>query len=180
MLLVGIVVYLVALNKKKFIALILLLAMLSVFMLPKSFQTEGTNFLRAASSEARISTTREVLKVIKESPVYGVGFNAYRYAENRLGLIGGPNWQVSHGGAGTDNSFLFILATTGVVGLIAYLYLLSKIIGLGILNRKKSKYAVILVSSLLGLIVSSLFINSLFYVLILEWIWIMAGFTENS
>jgi O-antigen ligase len=180
MLLVSIVVYLYFINKKKFIVLILLLILSSVFILPKSFKTEGTNFLRATSSEARISTVREAVTVIQKNPLYGVGFNAYRYAENRLGLIGGAKWEVSHGGAGTDNSFLFVLATTGIIGLAAYLWLIYKIFALGLTNIRKNKLAVVLLSSLAGLIFSSLFINSLFYVLILEWIWIMAAFTESN
>jgi O-antigen ligase len=181
MLIVSVVVYLYLINKKKFIVLILFLVLLSVFILPKSFQTEGTNFLRATSSEARVQTLQESLKVIQKSPVYGIGFNAYRYSENQLGLISGPNWEVSHGGAGSDNSFLFVLATTGVIGFIAYLYLLFKIFSLRNNNLKGgNQFRIVLISSLAGLIVNSLFINSLFYVFILEWIWILAAFTESN
>ena len=179
MLLVGIVTYLYLIRKKKFIALALVVALLSIFILPKSFQTEGTNFLRAASSEARVQTAKEALGVIQKSPLYGVGFNAYRYAMNKQGYDG-LNWQVSHGGAGTDNSFLFVLATTGVIGLAAYAWLLYKIFLSGHIKIKKNKLSVVLLSVLVGLIFNSFFVNSLFYVLILEWIWILAAFTENS
>lgn len=179
MLIVGVIAYLYLINKKKFILLILLGIILSIFILPKSFQTEGTNFLRATSSESRVTTAREALTVIQESPIYGVGFNAYRYARNQQGL-NGPNWEISHGAAGTDNSFLFVLATTGIIGLAAFLWLIYKVFVLGIINIKKNKFSIVLLSLVAGLIFNSLFINSFFYVLILEWVWIFAALTENS
>jgi O-antigen ligase len=177
---VTVVSFLVLYKQKKLIAFALVLIVLLIFILPKSFTTEGTNFLREVSSNARIKTAQEALTVIQKSPLYGVGFNAYRYAGNRLGVVTGSNWQASHGGAGTDNSFLFVLATTGIIGLIAYVYLVCKMIALGLKNKYKSKYAIIFVSLFLGLIINSLFINSLFYVFILEWIWILASLTERS
>lgn len=179
MLIVSVVAYLYLINKKRFVVFILLGILLSIFILPKSFQTEGTNFLRSASSKARVEGVKEALMVIQKNPIYGVGFNAYRYARNQQGLSG-PNWQISHGAAGTDNSFLFVLATTGVIGFAVFLWLLYKIFSLGLINIKKNKLSVVLLSLIAGLIFNSLFINSLFYVLILEWVWIMSALTENS
>jgi len=176
---VGVVTYLALKNKKKLIVVALVGMILLIFLLPKSFQTEGTNFLRITSSNSRIDSASEAIKIFSKSPIYGVGFNAYRYAQNKLGM-NNSIWQVTHSGAGTDNCFLFVLATTGIVGFIAYLYLLFKIMRLGILKRNKNKYAIALVSSLTGLVVGSIFVNSLFYVFILEWIWIIAALTESS
>jgi len=179
MLAVSTVIYLYLINKKKFILLILLGIFLSIFILPKSFQTEGTNFLRAASSESRVQTAKEAISVIEKNPIYGVGFNAYRYARNQQGM-NGANWEVSHGAAGTDDSFLFVLATTGAIGLVSFAWLIYKIFKLGKINLKKNKLAVVLLSIITGLIFNSIFVNSFFYVLILEWIWIMTAFTESS
>jgi O-antigen ligase len=179
MLIISLVTYLYLINKKRFIIAIAAGALLLVLILPKSFQTEGTNFLRATSSEARVRTTQEALNVFEKNPLFGVGFNAYRYARNEQGL-NGPGWEISHGGAGTDNSFLFVLATTGAVGFAVYLFLLYKIFLVSRRNLKKNKYALIVLSLLPGLIINSFFINSLFYVLILEWVWILVSFTESS
>ena len=179
MLVVSVVVYLYLINKKKFILLILLGIFLSIFILPKSFQTEGTNFLRATSSESRVSTAKEALGIIQRNPLYGVGFNAFRYDRNQQGMTG-PNWELSHGAAGTVNSFRFVIATTGVVGLIAFLWLIYKILFLGRINLKQNKLSIVLISLIVGLIFNSIFVNSFFYVLILEWVWIIAGLTENS
>jgi O-antigen ligase len=176
---IGVVTYLLIVGKKKLISISIIIMILIIFLLPKSFTTEGTNILRATSSGSRIITALETLNVIKQSPLYGVGFNAYRYAMNKMGH-NDLNWQKTHAGAGTDNSFLFVLATTGIIGFAAFTYLLFKILRLGFTKRKKNTYAVVLLSALIGLMVGSIFVNSLFYVFILEWIWILAAFTEGN
>lgn len=178
---VAIVLYLTLINKKRLIAISIFFMILFVFAAPKSFQTEGTNLFRTVSTEARLQSAKQGLTIFGKNPVLGVGFNAYRYALNRYEGLNTKYWQTTHSGAGTDNSFIFVLATTGVFGLLAYLYLLYKIFQLGINNIKKNKYyAILLIVSVVGVIVDSMFINSLFYVFIMEWLWILAGLTENS
>ncbi len=179
MLIVSVVTFLVLISQKKLIAVSVVVLVLLIFLAPKSFKTEGTNFLRIASSEARLESVQVAYNIFQKNPVFGVGFNAYRYAQNKEGL-NNASWQVTHSGAGTDNSFLFVLATTGIIGFVSYLYLLFKIFYLAKINLKKNMYSVILFSSLSGLLINSLFINSLFYVFILEWVWILASLTENN
>ena len=72
------------------------------------------------------------------------------------------------------------MATAGIPGFIAYLYLLFKMFKLGFINLKKNDMAIVLVVSLAGLIVNSLFINSLIYSFIMAWIFLIAGLTENK
>ncbi len=55
-----------------------------------------------------------------------MGFNSYRYAQEHF-IPNGNSIEKSHAGAGTSNSYLFILATTGIVGLAAFIYFGSKI-----------------------------------------------------
>ncbi len=179
-LIVAVTTYLILSGKKRLIFVVLGLLVLIIFLAPKSFKTEGTNFLRINSSTARVSSIEQGIQIFKKSPVLGVGFNAYRYAQNKYSGLNNSYWQITHSGAGTDNSFIFLLATTGIVGLASFLYLLYKIFALSGRNIEKNKYGVVLFSSLLGLIAGSIFINSLFYVLLLEWVWILAGLTENS
>lgn len=180
MLLIATAVFLALNNKAKYIFLAAGLLVLIIFLAPKSFKTEGTNFLRITSSTARINSIEQGIKIFQQSPIFGVGFNAYRYAQNKYSNLNNEYWQVTHSGAGTDNSFLFILATTGVVGFCSYIYLLFNIFVLSHKNIKKNKYAAVLFSSLVGLVIGSFFINGFFYVLLLEWVWILAGLTENS
>ncbi len=169
--------YLILLNKKKLIIISTIVLFLLIFISPRAFQTEGTNLLRIVSTTERIQSVQIVTKVISANPLFGVGFNAYRYAQNKLGLDN-VYWQVTHAGAGTDASLLFVIATTGFIGLLAFLYLIYKLLYLAKLNLNKN--GIILFSVLVGLLANSLFINSFFFVFILEWIWILSGVTENS
>lgn len=160
------------LKKRILIAcLYLSLFIIAIFILPRSFQTEGTNLLRSVSSLARIGSSQNAIIIFKDNPILGVGFNAYRYAQKKYGFIKGEDWEKSHAGAGTDNSFLFILATTGVLGIASYIYLLRSILK----NRNK-----VLIASLFALFINAFFINSLFFPFIMEWIWILAAVTENK
>lgn len=180
MLLISILVFLLLKNKKKLVFISISLLILIVFIAPKSFKTEGTNLLRVNSSTARVESLEQAIEIFTKHPLLGVGFNAYRYAQNKYVGLNTTYWQTTHSGAGTDNSFVFVLATTGLIGFGAYLYLIYKIFKLAKLRIKKSVYAPILIASLSGLMVSSLFINGLFYVFLLEWIWIFTGLTESS
>ena len=179
MLAISLSVFLFLIKKWKLIAFALIGLLLIVFIIPKSFQTEGTNLLRTFSSEQRIESSQVALKIFQSSPLFGVGFNSYRYAQNKIGL-NNQIWQTTHSGAGTDNSFLFVLATTGIIGLVSYLYLISRIASFAKDNLKNNVFSLILLSSLAGLIFNSFFINSLFYVFILEWIWIEVSLIENK
>ena len=180
MLFISIITFLILNKKSQFIFIVVLILSLMVFISPKSFKTEGTNLLRTVSSEARITSMKYGLYIFEKNPIFGVGFNAYRYAQNKYLGLNNIYWQTTHAGAGTDNSFIFVLATTGVIGFTAYLYLILNILNLSKINLTKNRYAAVLFSSLFGLLISSIFINSFFYVFILEWIFILAALTENN
>ncbi len=179
MLIVSLASFLFLIGKRKIIMVSILALILIIFFIPKSFKTEGTNFLRTASSEARISSVQIAFKIFQTSPVYGIGFNAYRYAQNKYGLDNN-GWMVTHSGAGTDNSFIFVLATTGIIGFASFIYLVISVFMLAKKNLKNNFLSLVLFSSFAGLAVNSLFINSLFYVFILEWIWIVGGLIESN
>src|SRR3989344_764097 len=167
MLIAGSFVYLILNTRKSFAILTVVVFLLITVLLPKAYKTEGTNFLRIASSEARIESAKQAIEIFKQDPFFGVGFNAYRYAKNRYGFQ--PSMlEESHADAGTDNSFLFLLATTGIIGFIAYLYMWFKILRVNV----KSK---IIIASVSALFVDSLFINSLFYSFLMFWIWTLIG-----
>lgn len=177
MLFISLTAYLYLIRKKKMIVVSMIFLILLIFISPKAFQTEGTNLLRTVSSGERISSLEVAIKIIKDNPVFGVGFDAYRYAQNKIGL-NNIYWQTTHSGAGTDTSLIFVIATTGFIGFAFFLYLIYKMFYLA--GKNLNKNGIILFSILLGLIAGSLFVNSLFFVFILEWVWIICGITENS
>lgn len=166
------VIFLSTLNKRKIFGLLVV----TVFVLSVSIasvmvlKSEGTNLLRKASSEARIESMNKAIKIIKDYPIFGVGFNSYRYAQQDYGFINESKMLV-HSAAGTDNSFLFILATSGVVGSLAFIYLYYKVF---MINSNLLKV------SLISLFVNSLFVNSLFFPPIMIWMWILIALRENN
>lgn len=182
MLLVSTIIFSILTSKLKWIFGVILISAFFIAISSKNFNIENINLFRIASTEARIDSAKIAIQIIKENYILGVGFNTYRYAQIKYGFRSQVDSNISHADAGTDNSFLFILATTGIVGLIFYLNLLWKIIKISYLNYKQYKnqdfqkyIAVAIISSMGGIMVNSLFINSLFYFGMLIWLWILLG-----
>ncbi len=182
-LIVSAFVFLSLMKMKKLILVFVFIIFAMLVLSPDAFIRENTNFFRTASSGARLESINYSIEIFKSSPVYGIGFNAYRYSLYQHGFISGKLWEVSHGGSAPDNSFLFVLATTGVVGFAGFLYLLYsmfKRVCEQISSNKKEIMSVVFIASLSGVLASSFFINSFFYSFILAWIWLLAAVTENS
>lgn len=153
----------------RFFLTVILLGVVTLLILPRP-AGEGGKLGRRYTIEARIVNWQNTLTVARDHSLFGVGFNAYRYAQRDYGFLEKEKWQATHAGAGADSSLLFILATTGIFGLIAYLWLWWKII--------QTKNLVILASAA-ALLVHSLFLNSLFYPWIMAWMWVLLGSLKN-
>ncbi len=154
--------YIARLNRSlKFFTLILLLFTLTIFWLPRSPDGEGVKLERINSIQARIDSWRHGLIIWRDHPMFGVGFNVYRYAQKEYNFITAKSWQQTHAGAGVDSSLLFVAATTGIIGLAAYLYYL---------NFLFSFSSPLLRASLLAALFHSLFLNSLFYPFVFVWL----------
>lgn len=177
MLFVSITIFLMQIKKTRLLFGIFVLSIIFLGIVSRSLQSEGTNLLRTASNESRIEGALRATTIFLDNPLFGVGFNAYRYAQEKYGFTKKSQYQ-NHAGAGTDNSFLFVLATTGIVGFGTYMYLLRAIL----LQARSSNNVMskILFCSILGLFVSSFFINSLFYPFVMAWVWILVGVTEQK
>ena len=118
------------------------------------------------------------ITIFKDHPLIGVGFNSYRYAQYRYNYER-PSTPNVHDASGTDNSFVFILATTGIIGFVVYMNLWFQLIKKAV--AAKNRYSLIFLSSVVGLFVNSLFINSLFYAEIMVWMWFIASYIfEND
>jgi hypothetical protein len=179
MLFVGLFTFLLLIGKKKWIFIVFGITVGIFILASRFFYIENINPLRVTSSIARIESAANALHIISRDPIFGVGFNAYRYAQYDYGFRSRETEYPSHADSSTDNSFLFVFATTGIVGLAAFLYLLSRIYALGIRQHDRV-FGKILVASLIGLCVNSIFINSLFYPLLLYWLVVLAGITDYT
>lgn len=132
---------------------------------------------RTASTQARFVSWERSLIIIKGHPIFGIGFNTYRFERERLGFKSDEFWPTDHAGAGTDSSLLFVWATTGIFGLAAYLWLWWKIIK-SVTRRQSSVVSIVILASISALFIHSFFVNSLFYPWVMEWMWILAGISS--
>jgi putative inorganic carbon (hco3(-)) transporter len=178
-LIVSVFLFLILVKKiRNFLPFLILLAVI-IFSSPKIFQTEGTNFFRSASTMERAKSINIAKEIFIKNPIIGVGFDTYRYAQFKYGFLKGDKWIVTHSGSGADNSYLLVLATTGIIGFVSYLILLRQMYLVGY-DSKAKRFKIVFVSSLTGVLVSALFINSLFYPPIMLWLWVILGITENN
>lgn len=134
---------------------------ITIPILPKS-SGEGTKLDRENSILARLNNWKQTISVWQENPLFGVGFNTYKYVSNTS-----PE---SHSG-GADSSLLLVLATTGMIGILAYLYLLKTSWDMGDYLYK---------ASLAGVLVHSMFNNTLFYPWVMEWLWILLALKPTA
>lgn len=161
-------------GKQKLIGMLLLIFIAGevlLFLIP--LRSEGTNLFRATSTWARLSSSKTAVEIFKRSPILGVGFDAYEFTAQKNNPMNSK--YVNHASSGTDNSFLFVLATTGITGLIVFLYFWQKALSL---NRKSYLWPA-LASSFLVLLVSSMFVNSFFYSFNMIWMWILLALAEE-
>ena len=153
MLIIGIATFLIFKRKPIYIFGLVFLFVILTFFLPKAYKTEGTNFFRTVSSEARLDSARLAFTIFKDNPILGVGFNSYKFSRQRYGSRASD---VSHADATTDNSFLFVLVTTGIIGFLIYVNIWIKLLKLNIKSA-------LFISSTVAIFAGSLFVNSLFY-----------------
>lgn len=147
----------------KFFAKILLLFTLTIFLLPRAPDGEGVKLERTSSIQARIDNWKNSITIFADHPFTGVGFNTYRYAQKQYGFLTESKWLKSHAGAGADSSLLFVAATTGIPGLLVYLWYLRRLFLLSTMNYQ-------LKATLVAVLVHSLFLNSLFYPFVMVWL----------
>lgn len=136
-------------------------------------RAEGNDLLRRVSTEARIGNATNALTIFMDNPLVGIGFNAYRYAQYRHGFMKGSPTQEDHGASGADNSFLFVLATSGIVGFAAFLYYWWAQIQ--ILLQKKQLLAL---ATLVAWMVGSCFIDGMFYPSLMVWVLVLIGISQ--
>lgn len=142
-------------NLKLFIFSICLL-IFTIIILPRP-AGEGVKLERTYSVFARLENWKQAVSIGLKSPVIGIGFNTYRYAQKDADYLSG-NWRESHAGAGSDSSTLFVFATTGLLGLTVYFLWYRSLF----LNGSQFFKVILIV-----LFIHSWFLNSLFYVPIL-------------
>lgn len=147
--------------------------LLAVILVPRP-GGETLRLDRWASTGARIGNWQESVRFFEESPLFGLGFNTLRFVE-RTNVIFDPN---SHAAGGLDNSFLYVLVTSGVVGASVYGYLLYQLTKLSkkLIDTKKTFwYGAGYLAILVSIGVDSMFINSQFYPWVMVYVFVLTG-----
>jgi len=173
-LLAGLAVWIV--SRRKWNIVWIAAVLLGVFIAMPKPGGDTLRIFRPESTMARIGGWQESVQLIASSPVVGHGFYALRQGSGQA-----LDFTLTRANAYLDNSLLFVFATTGIIGLASYLWLLRSIErGMERVSEKPLKHLrVVGLMSLAGLIVHSMFVNSLFYAWVMQWVWILAGISES-
>ena len=152
-------------KKKYFLILgMTIIITIGAFLLPRP-GCEGVKLERIFSIEKRINSMKEGVKIFLDHPTLGVGFNTLRFAKREYGYIS-SDWQNNHAAAGVENSFIFLAATTGILGFVIYLwFLIEFFLKVSLLGK------IVLVA----IVTHSIFLNSLFFPPVMIWFWVICG-----
>lgn len=173
---IGGCIYILLMKKWKLLLAIAIFG-LGIFLVP-ALGGISTSAFRMWSVTARITNWQEGIQLFLQSPIIGYGFDMLR-AVPRASAVSAYGY-VSNSAGGLDNSLLFILATTGVLGFGAFAYLWTQIVKVGLRLQKLENVKTVYFASLGALFVHSLFVNSMFYPLIFVWFWIFIGTIEEK
>ncbi len=143
------VVELYLIKKNIVYGLIVALAIVGIlFLLPKK-SGEGVNLLRTSSITSRVTDLQQGWQIAVKNPILGIGYNHIRPEKGAAAE--------DHAGSGFHSSFLIVLVTSGVAGLLSFLYVLYE---LGRINR-------VAMHSIIFLSIMSLFDNVLLHPFVL-------------
>jgi len=152
----GLLIILV-LHKKTKLLLILAILGFSIFLAPKPFG-EGVNLWRTYSIQSRIDSWQNGLSLFAQRPILGWGYNTLR---NSVG-----------GRLSTDNTFILLLATTGILGFVTFFLFLKTVF----LQQKNSPTLAVIIT----IIFHSFFNNSLFFIWIFAFFWVYLGLLDKD
>lgn len=134
-----------------------------------------------ATARLRIKSWEQTWELIGKRPFLGSGYNTLRYVNYNEGYVADPK---IHSASGSDSSLLTVLATTGAIGLIPFLWFYLSLLASSFKGwrAKKSPFSsgisLGLFAGLISLLVHSLFVNSLFFPQILIPVAVMIGVVE--
>ena len=151
---VGLVAVCYIKKKLKPIVMILMMFFLAIPFLPRE-KGEGVKLERTKSAILKIENYKKTINIIKNAPLFGVGFNNICWARETAYF----DDISSHACSGADSSILFVFATTGIVGLFIFINLLKY----AYTNTTYDYYGNLYKIFFIMILVHSLFSNSMFY-----------------
>ncbi len=152
--------------------------LLSFFTIPQVKNRVIGAFTLDDTSQARIISWKNAVTVIKHQPLFGVGFNNYRFAQEKYQLYADPNQVELHSSSGSDSSILLVAATTGLIGLFLFLSFLGSLLLKSLKKSSKEPVKLIFLTVLISLMIHSQFVNSFFFPQISVLFWVLFGLSQ--
>lgn len=151
----------------------IVIAVLSIAFMPLGSLSSP---MRVVSALARVENFSQGLNMFRSSPVFGVGwFMMPGFDQNSL--------ETTRAYARLDNSFLFVLTSTGIVGFTAFLWFLSSI-GARIKSTMRRvnthSYGLFIGFEIATLLIHTQFENIFFSAWGLLWLWVSVGMLVDS
>ena len=167
-------------RSRKLLFLSLLVGFLAYFLIPR-IQTRVAGITDPDdSAKLRFVSWGRTLTIAKDHLGLGVGFNNFRASQEEYGFFDYNIPEGGRAGGGSDSSLLLVLATTGLIGFFLYAVFYLSIVGASLSAAAKGEsLALGLFISMIGLLLESNFINSLFFTPILLWIFVTASLISN-
>lgn len=137
-------------KNQKLLLLFLVSLIIGVFILPQSFG-EGTNLLRTYSITSRAESDMRYIKKYNWGLIIGRGMNTL--------ILDSPATELENHATGPNNSYLYLLLTSGILGLVGWSMFMYSI-------YKQSIHK----SMVMFLFLASIFNNVMFYPFALLWI----------
>ena len=162
-------------KKPRFFWLFLIFFLTSIFLAPRP-AGEGIKLERISTIEARLQSYQRGINIFLKKPILGIGFNSYRYAQNKF-FPDINKTLTNRAGSSPDSSLILVLATTGTVGLAVFGLMASKIIS-PLLKKSKEPANNLILASLIAISIHSFFLNSLFYPAVMIWFFLLLGVEE--
>jgi O-antigen ligase len=163
---------------KKVIVIIGLMLVLAVGFVPRVQQRLLGAFQVDISASERFDSWGKGLYLFKNNPLVGIGFNNIRSVSIESGLLKPFTPDGGNSGGGVDSSWLLVIATTGISGLVSlgYFYFSLVIHFLKVFYLTHRQEYLVIVGLMIGFFVNAQFINSFFYPSIMISFFLITGF----
>ncbi|MCF7906285.1 O-antigen ligase family protein [Candidatus Gracilibacteria bacterium] len=116
------------------------------------------------TASLRIQNWRKSITLWKKYPVFGIGYNTYRYRAAEEGIVD----ETYFSAGGSDSTHLTVLVTTGILGMLAYLWFWGDLLirNWQRFRRTRNEYFLGFFAGITALFVHACFVNSLLFPLI--------------
>lgn len=132
------------------------------------------------TAQLRLVSYRNAFTVIGDHPYLGVGYNLYKYVQVEYNFL--TTTVNEHSASGSDSSLLTIWVTTGVIGLVVYLWLFIAILNElwktwrdSSLPKMWQGFGLGALAGMIGLFAHSQFVNGLQYPHLMEMMWLLVA-----